>query len=445
MHRLSRTEYHNVIRDLLELEIDVTDLLPADDTSYGFDNVAGVLGVSPTLMERYLVAARKISRLAVGSPVPSPTAETFRLASDLGQDTHIDGLPFGTRGGTLIDYNFPEDAEYVIAVLPDGALFAGPHQLEVSLDGERVELFTVGRTLEEGERRSAYTTEANPREVRLRVTAGPHQVGVTFLKRTAAEQERTRKLYLRPFTGEGSGGDSRYQPYVDSVTVTGPFEASGTRPAVDTPSRARLFVCRPTGAGVAATACATQILSTLARRAYRRPVTSDDVDQLLTFFDQGAVSDGFDGGIELALRRLLVSPEFLFRIERDPAGASSGTIYALSDLELASRLSFFLWSSIPDDELLDVATRGELQDTAVLELQTRRMLADPRAVALVTNFAGHWLSLRNAAAVQPMRTCSRTLVKASGRASGARQSSCSRASCARTGVWSNCSRPTTPS
>ena len=259
----------------------------------------------------------------------------------------------------------------------------------------------MGRTLEEGERRSAYTTEANPREVRLRVTAGPHQVGVTFLKRTAAEQERTRKLYLRPFTGEGSGGDSRYQPYVDSVTVTGPFEASGTRPAVDTPSRARLFVCRPTGAGVAATACATQILSTLARRAYRRPVTSDDVDQLLTFFDQGAVSDGFDGGIELALRRLLVSPEFLFRIERDPAGASSGTIYALSDLELASRLSFFLWSSIPDDELLDVATRGELQDTAVLELQTRRMLADPRAVALVTNFAGQWLSLRNAAAVQP--------------------------------------------
>ena len=401
LHRLSRTEYHNVIRDLLELEVDVTDLLPADDTSYGFDNVAGVLGVSPTLMERYLVAARKISRLAVGSPVPSPTAETFRIASDLGQDSHIEGLPFGTRGGTLIDYNFPEDAEYVIAVLPDGALFAGPHQLEVSLDGERVELFTVGRTLEEGERRSAYAAEAEPREVRLPVTAGPHQVGVTFLKRTAAEQERTRKLYLRPFTGEGSGGDSRYQPYVDSVTVTGPFEASGARPAVDTPSRARLFVCRPTGAGATATACATQILSTLARRAYRRPVTSDDVDQLLTFFDQGAGSDGFDGGIELALRRLLVSPEFLFRIERDPAGAGPGTIYALSDLELASRLSFFLWSSIPDDELLDVAARGELQDTAVLEAQARRLLADPRAVALVTNFAGQWLSLRNAAAVQP--------------------------------------------
>ena len=402
LHRLSRTEYHNVIRDLLQLEVDVTDLLPADDTSYGFDNIAGVLGVSPTLMEWYLVAARKISRLAVGSPVPSPTAETFRIASDLGQDTHIDRLPFGTRGGTLIDYNFPEDAEYVIAVLPDGPLFAGPHQLEVSLDGERVELFTVGRTLEEGEQRSEYAADAHPREVRLRVTAGPHQVGVTFLKKTAAEQERTRKLYLRPFTGEGSGGDSRYQPYVESVTVTGPYEASGARPAVDTPSRARLFVCRPpAGDTSAATACATRILSTLARHAYRRPVTDDDFDRLLTFYDQGAVSDGFDGGIELALRRLLVSPEFLFRIERDPAGAGPGTAYALSDLELASRLSFFLWSSIPDDELLDVAIRGDLQNTAVLEAQTRRMLGDPRSVALVTNFAGQWLSLRNAAAVQP--------------------------------------------
>ena len=405
LHRISRTEYHNVIRDLLDLEVDVTDLLPADDTSYGFDNIAGVLGVSPTLMERYLAAARKISRLAVGSPVPSPTAETFRIASDLGQDTHIEGLPFGTRGGTLLDINFPEDAEYVIAVVPDGALFAGPHQLEVSLDGERVELFTVGRTLEPGERRSAYAAEADLREVRLRVTAGPHQVGVTFLSRTAAEQERTRKLYLRPFTGEGSGGDSRYQPYVDSVTITGPFEASGARPAIDTPSRARLLVCRPpagdTADAATATTCATRILSTLARRAYRRPVTGDDVDRLLTFYEQGAARDGFDGGIELALRRLLVSPEFLFRVERDPSDAAPGGIYALTDLELASRLSFFLWSSIPDDELLDVAIRGELRDTAALEAQTRRMLADPRATALVTNFAGQWLSLRNAAAVQP--------------------------------------------
>jgi hypothetical protein len=402
LHRLSRTEYHNVIRDLLGLEIDVTDLLPADDTSYGFDNIAGVLGVSPTLMERYLAAARKISRLAIGSPVPSPIAETFRIASDLGQDTHIEGLPFGTRGGTLLDFNFPEDAEYVISVVPDGPLFLEAHQLEVSLDGERVELFSVGRALEPGERRGEYAAEADSREVRLRVNAGPHQVGVTFLKKTAAEQERSRKLYLRPFTGEGSGGDSRYQPYVERVTITGPFEASGARPAIDTPSRARLFTCQPANDDDgAATTCANDILSTLARRAYRRPVTDDDVERLLTFYEQGAVAGGFDGGIELALRRLLVSPEFLFRIEEDPDGATPGTPYALSDLELASRLSFFVWSSIPDDELLDVAIRGELTDTAVLEAQTRRMLADPRSEALVTNFAGQWLSLRNAAAVQP--------------------------------------------
>ena len=402
LHRLSRTEYRNVVRDLLDLDVDVTDLLPADDTSYGFDNIAGVLGISPTLMERYLAAARKISRLAVGSPVPSPIAETFRVASDLGQDAQLAGLPFGTRGGALIDFNFPEDAEYVISVVPDGPLYIEPHELEVTLDGERVELFTIGRTLAPGERRGEYAAEADARELRLRVNAGPHQVGIAFLQKTAAEPERTRKLYLRPFTGEGSGGDSRYQPYVDRVTITGPFESSGSRPAVDTPSRARLFICRPRpGDAESASACATEILSTLARRAFRRPVDGDDVQRLLTFFDQGAASGGFDAGIELALRRLLVSPEFLFRIVEDPDGAAPGTPYALSNLELASRLSFFLWSSIPDDELLDTAIRGELQDPAVLEAQTRRMLADSRAHALVTNFAGQWLSLRNAAAVQP--------------------------------------------
>lgn len=401
LHRISRTEYHNVIRDLLGLEVDVSELLPADDTSYGFDNIAGVLGVSPTLMERYLSAARKISRLAVGSPVPSAIEETFRIASDLGQDAHIAGLPFGTRGGTLIDFNFPEDAEYVISVVPDGPLFIESHELEVTLDGERVELFTVGRTLEPGERRGLYA-EADPREVRLRVNAGPHQIGVAFLRKTAAEPERTRKLYLRPFTGEGSGGDSRYQPYVDRVSITGPFESSGTRPALDTPSRARLFVCHASAAdGPEATACATDILSTLARRAFRRPVTDEDVGRLLTFYEQGATTSGFDGGIELAVRRLLVSPEFLFRVVEEPAEATPGVPYALSDLELASRLSFFLWSSIPDDELLDVAARGALRDPGALEAQTRRMLADPRAEALVTNFAGQWLSLRNAAAVQP--------------------------------------------
>ena len=400
LHRLSRTEYRNVVRDLLGLDVDISDLLPADDTSYGFDNIAGVLGVSPTLMERYLAAARKISRLAVGSPVPSPIAETFRVASDQGQDDHVAGLPFGTRGGLVVDFNFPEDSEYVISVVPDGPLYIEPHELELTLDGERLEVFTVGRALEPGQRRSQYA-EADAREVRVRVGAGPRRVGAAFLRKTAAEQERTRKLYRRPFTGEGSGGDSRYQPYLDRLTIAGPFESRGGRPLVDTPSRARIFTCEPGDDAASAAACAGDILSALARRAFRRPVDGEDVRRLLTFYEQGAAGGGFDAGIELALRRLLVSPEFLFRIVEDPAGLPPGTAYALSDLELASRLSFFLWSSIPDDELLDVAVRGELRDPAVLEAQTRRMLDDPRADALVTNFAGQWLSLRNAAAVRP--------------------------------------------
>ena len=400
LHRLSRAEYRNVVRDLLDLDVDVSDLLPADDTSYGFDNIAGVLGVSPTLMERYLAAARKISRLAVGSPVPSPIAETFRVPSDQGQDRHVAGLPFGTRGGMVVDFNFPEDAEYVISVVPDGPLFIEPHELELTLDGERLEVFTVGRALEPGQRRSQYA-EADAREVRVRVSAGPHRVGAAFLRKTLAEPERTRKLYKRPFTGEGSGADSRYQPYLERLTIAGPFESRGTRPLVDTPSRARIFTCEPGGDAASAAACASDILSGLARRAFRRPVTGEDVDRLLDFYEQGVATGGFDGGIELALRRLLVSPEFLFRIVEDPPGLPPGTAYELGDLELASRLSFFLWSSIPDDELLDAAVRGELRDPGVLEAQTRRMLADPRAEALVTNFAGQWLGLRNAAAVQP--------------------------------------------
>ena len=400
LHRLSRVEYRNVVRDLLDLDVDVSDLLPADDTSYGFDNIAGVLGVSPTLMERYLAAAGKISRLAVGSPVPSPIAETFRVPSDQGQDGHVAGLPFGTRGGLVVDFNFPEDAEYVISVVPDGPLYIEPHELELTLDGERLEVFTVGRALEPGQRRSQYA-EADAREVRVRVSAGPHRVGGAFLRKTLAEPERTRKLYKRPFTGEGSGADSRYQPYLERLTIAGPFESRGTRPLVDTPSRARIFTCEPGDDGASAAACASDILSGLARRAFRRPVTGEDVDRLLDFYQQGVATGGFDGGIELALRRLLVSPEFLFRIVEDPAGLPPGTAYELGDLELASRLSFFLWSSIPDDELLDAAVRGELRDPAVLRAQTQRMLADPRAQALVTNFAGQWLGLRNAAAVQP--------------------------------------------
>ena len=406
-HRLSRSEYHNVVRDLLDLEVDVSELLPADDTSYGFDNIAGVLGVSPTLMERYLSAARKISRLAVASPVPSPIAETFRMPSDLGQDDHLNGLPFGTRGGRSMLYNFPEDAEYVIEVEPDGPLQIEPHQLEVTIDGARIQLFSVGQAPDPdggSETCRSYVAgdQCQPLQVRLQVKAGPREVGVAFLKKSSAEPEGLRKLYLRPFTGEGSGADSRYQPYVDTVTISGPFEASGARPIDDTPSRARIFVCRATGqTSEDEAACSREILSTVARRAYRRPVTDVDVANLLTFYEAGRASGDFDAGIELALRRLLVSPEFLFRVERDPENIGPSTPYRLPDLELASRLSFFLWSSIPDDELLDLASRGELTRPQVLEEQARRMLADPRSEALVQNFAGQWLALRNVSAVQP--------------------------------------------
>ena len=414
-HRLNRSEYHNVVRDLLDLDVDVAALLPADDGSYGFDNIAGVLGISPTLLERYLSAAKKISRLAIGRPAPSATAETFRLATDLTQDVRGDGLPFGTRGGTRFEFTFPEDAVYGIRVQlsrdASGTLkpFDTPHQLEVSLDGEPLETFTAGEPPPPGPRSSPEYREWLARqralddawEVRVPVRAGPHTVQVTFHQKTSAYAETLRQPFLRPYTSI-TGGDTRYQPYVGSVTVAGPFEASGARPVEGTPSRDRIFVCRPASGGADdEAACAEEIFSTLARRAYRRPVAERDLAVLLDFYAQGRAEGGFEAGIELGLRRLLASPEFLFRVERDPAGAGPGTPYRVPDVELASRLSFFLWSSIPDDELLDLAAAGTLHRPEVLEAQTRRMLADPRAEALVENFAGQWLYLRNVRALTP--------------------------------------------
>ena len=415
-HRLNRSEYHNVVRDLLSLDVDVAALLPADDGSYGFDNIAGVLGISPTLLERYLSAAKKISRLAIGRPAPSATAETFRLTADLTQDVRVDGLPFGTRGGTRFDFTFPEDAVYGIRVQlsrdASGTLkpFDTPHRLEVSLDGELLETFTVGEPPPPGAARSSPEYQdwlARQRaaddgwEVRAPVRAGPRTVQVTFHQKTSAYAETLRQPFLRPYTSI-TGGDTRYQPYVGSVTVAGPFEASGARPAEGTPSRDRVFVCRPASRDAAdEAACAREIFSTLARRAYRRPVTERDLAVLLDFYEQGRAEGGFEAGVELGLRRLLASPDFLFRVAREPDGAAPGTPYRVPDLELASRLSFFLWSSIPDDELLDLAEAGTLHRPEVLEAQTRRMLADPRADALVENFAGQWLYLRNVRALTP--------------------------------------------
>ena len=415
-HRLNRTEYHHAVRDLLDLEIDVAELLPADGASYGFDNIAGVLGVSPTLLERYLAAARKISRVAVGRPAPSAIAEVFRLASDLPQDDWVAGMPFGTRGGGAFRHTFPEDADYVFGVRlarsagDNLAVFEVPHTLEVSLDGALVRTFTAGgpppadapRDSDEYRAwRDRQRTIDGGWEFRLPVGAGPRELRVTFVRKTAAYPETLRQPYLRPYTSI-TGGDTRVQPYLGSVTVTGPFAAGGGPPAEETPSRRRIFVCRPANVAEAEHAdCAPRILSGLARRAYRRPVTAADLDVLLGFFDEGRQEGGFDAGIEMALRWLLASPEFVLRVERDPAGVEPGSSYAISDLELASRLSFFLWSSIPDDELLDLAVAGRLRDPVVLEGQTRRMLADGRARALVTSFASQWLYLRNVPAVVP--------------------------------------------
>ena len=378
--RLNRAEYHKVIRDLLALDVDVAELLPADDGSYGFDNIAGVLGMSPTLLERYLSAAKKVSRLAVGNPTLSPTADTFRLAADYSQDDRIEALPFGSRGGLVVPYTFPLDAEHVIRLRlardtsDRMATFETPHRLDVSLDGEHLETFTVGEPRPEGaEHGSSEYREWSERQrnadadwvLRVPVRAGPRELRVTFHKKTSAYPETLRQPYLRPYTTV-TGGDTRYQPYVDSVVITGPYEASGAPPVEEMPSRARIFTCRPESAEREdELSCVRDILSTVARRAYRRPVIERDLEVLLGFYDDGRNDGGFEAGIELALRRLLVSPEFLFRVVRDPDGVAAGTSYRLGDLELASRLSFFLWSSVPDDELLDVAVAGRLHEPAV--------------------------------------------------------------------------------
>ncbi len=423
-HRLNRTEYQNAVRELLALDIDVSALLPADDATYGFDNIASALTVSPTLLERYLAAARKISRAVVGPPVASPAVETFRIPADLSQESHVDGLPFGTRGGTLIRHTFAQDGEYVIQAKlaldtqDNVPRYDEPHQLEITLDGERLGLFTLAaeRDSDEitGKGNDDFRQAGQRRNIdadwsaRVVVKAGPREVGVAFIEKPAAILEATRPGAFKPqhlalkqpfqrrFVGGFFNEETRSGPYLASVMITGPFNASGPG---DTPSRRRIFVCRPASRADEGV-CAKTILSTLARRAYRRPVTDADLSDLLTFFDDGR-SDGFEAGIGLALRRLLVKPAFLFRIERDPSQIPPATAYRVSDLDLASRLSFFLWSSIPDDELLDVATRGALRKPGVLERQVRRMLADPRSQSLVSNFTGQWLYLRNLPAVTP--------------------------------------------
>jgi len=383
--RLSRTEYGNAIRDLLALEalpneLSIDFLLPQDNISSGFDNIADLLFVSPSAMERYLDAARKISRLAVGDPSMPVLVNIHRLDPEHPQDERVDDLPFGTRGGLAIRSDFPVDGTYVIDVDLAGAA-RDPHELEITVDGARVALRTLGGG-GGGRGRGRGGAAAEPTEFPVPLAAGPHLVGVAFVQRSEARDEATLRPRMR------SRGT---QPAIASVTIRGPYDVTGRG---DSPSRQRIFVCRPAGPADEEP-CARQILSTLARRAYRRPVTAVDLRDLMPFYEAGRTEGGFDEGIQKALERLLVSSQFLFRLERPPAGVAPGTLYRVSGVELASRLSFFLWSSIPDDELLDVAEAGRLSDPGELEAQVRRMLADPRADSLVTNFAAQWLFLRD--------------------------------------------------
>jgi mono/diheme cytochrome c family protein len=400
LRRLNRAEYANAVRDLLALDIDVASLLPPDDSSYGFDNIADVLGSSPALLERYLNAADEISAVAIGSLEDNvASSKTYVAPSDTTQNEHVDGLPLGTRGGMLIRHTFPVDGEYLFKVKlwrNNSSSIRGlslPHDLEISIDGERVFVTTIG-TPEDYKALLTNPGDAegliDPRtQARVKVSAGPHPVSVAFVFKSDAPNV----TLLRPLLASHDPISVDGFPRVDWVLVGGPFEPTGPG---DTPSRRRVLVCTPTSSARAAEdACANRILRTLARRAYRRPVTADDLKPLVEFYNQGRAKGNFDTGIRTALKRLLTDPSFLFRPEMDVLTAAPGTTARISDVELASRISFFLWSSGPDDELLDVASRGQLRAPGMLARQVKRMLADPKASALVSNFAGQWLFLRN--------------------------------------------------
>ncbi len=400
--RLNRTEYHNAVRDLLALEVDVASLLPADSASYGFDNVT-VGDLSPTLLERYVGAAEKISRLAVGR-VAEPTGVTFRTDPDLTQEKHVEGLPIGTRGGLVATWNFPADGVYEFSIRlardrnehVEG--LREPHDLELLIDREHIETFTVAPPDLMSDVALNYQPSQDDVDdhlvVRVPVTAGPHDVGVTFPARPWVLLETARQPYESHFNYYRH---PRVQPAIFSVSIVGPYLPLG---AGDTPSRDRIFVCQPETAADE-DGCARKILANVMRRAYRRPVTDEDVRGPFALYEQAKAENGFEAGVEMALAAVLVSPEFLFRIEREPAGVEPGAAYRINDLELASRLAFFLWSSIPDDELLDLASAGRLSAPGELDRQVDRMLADPRAENLVTNFAAQWLHLRNLDGVTP--------------------------------------------
>ena len=400
LHRLNRTEYANAVRDLLDLEVDPSSLLPPDDMSLGFDNMSDVLTISPTLLESYLVAAGKITRLAVGDPDAAPVVETYVVPPAFSQMRHVPGAPFGTRGGLAVRHTFPADGDYVFRLsfyfASIGALFgdnmpAEGEQIEIAVNGARVALLDIDRKM-----RTTDVLRTPP----IPIKAGPQMIAAAFVQRAAGPVQD----FVMPFeqaladlsTGHFPGLTGL--PHLRNLGIDGPHDVTGVS---DTPSRQRIFVCRPAERD-SARACAREILGGLARRAYRRPVGDDDLALLESFYDAGHAQGGtFDAGIRLGLQSILADPEFLFRFERTPPSVVAGTNHPISDLELASRLSFFLWSSIPDDLLLDVAIEGRLSEPAELGRQVHRMLADPRSETLATNFASHWLHLQNLDDVQP--------------------------------------------
>ncbi len=406
LYRLNRVEYATAIRDLLDLEIDVEALLAPDDSVYGFDNIADVLGVSPALLEGYLAAADRISAIAVGDPEFPPEEKRYQVSQRMSQDEHIEGLPFGTRGGILIEHNFPLDGVYELQTQfltnsVDGIRgLQFPHQFEISVDGERVKLVTIGGFADYMEMME--NTEESNRTIddrtnlQLRLPAGVHEIVATFIEKTGGiDVSQLEPFEVDTFDPVYLGGI----PAVTSLTIRGPFE--GAAPSGTTASREAIFICRPTDRDDEEF-CAERILTSLAQRAYRRPIEEGDSNELLEFFRRGRAEKGtFDGGIQMGLRRILASPEFTFRFEQDPSDVVPGQVFRVSDLELASRLSFFLWSSLPDSELIELAAGNQLSDSDVLEAQVRRMLADPRSEALVDNFASQWLQLRNLASVEP--------------------------------------------
>jgi hypothetical protein len=413
-HRLNRSEYQNAVRDLIAVDLDVSNMLPADDSSNGFDNMAGTLRLSLSLMERYLSAAKAISRVAVGSPPPAVDSRAYRIPPDTRQDLRVEGLPFGTRGGTLVHHLFPRDADYDIKLEVSGdKAVTTLHQLEVSIDGEQVKVFRIAPRVRPAPGTPAAANVYDDRtegklQVRVPVKAGPHEVAATFFAAPADSVEQVREPFPNPRISGNEGGPAGAQPELTALIINGPYNDKGSG---ETPSRQKIFSCKPANTADE-DRCARAIITKLASHAFRRKVGDDDVNALMTSFKEGRDTDGkFENGVEFALRRILVSPEFLYRVEADPVSMTARTdgkstdgksdVYHLSDLELASRLSFFLWSSIPDEELLGVAQAGKLKDPAVFDKEVRRMLADKRSEALTTNFAAQWLQTRNLDQARP--------------------------------------------